>query len=285
VKSTSSRLICPVPGIALLLILIILSACSSNEEAEKMVPRDVIEPQTASAEGITGFSFEPSPPDTVLLEWSGIGTASIIEIIISSDQEIQEGDTLLKLREEIHTVERERLTMELDIAVAMLPSDSLLQFRVDSLSQLLDSLQRSEYTFYLSPLNAAPVAILVETGQIIRHGAALLELSVASSELFIVYPPEGSSIDFWPPGPGVRLVEERDGYSVYSGELPALEVLFKRLMAVPREAVFESELDSYIITVMRDTIPVFRAGEMENNLVIILPQEPLVADLRTWAEK
>ncbi len=65
----------------------------------------------------------------------------------------------------------------------------------------------------------------------------------------------------------------------------AIEARFSELVAVPRFAVYESELESYVVTVDNDTIPVVRAGEKDNNLVIVLPSEPLTSDLLTWAEK
>jgi hypothetical protein len=90
----------------------------------------------------------------------------------------------------------------------------------------------------------------------------------------------------WPPGSGgVRFVEERLEYAVYSGELPAVEAEFSKLVAVPREAVFESDLESYLITLDNDTISVIRTGTKNNSLVILLPEETVLLDLLTWAEK
>ncbi|MEN8209982.1 MAG: hypothetical protein ABFR50_12110, partial [Candidatus Fermentibacteria bacterium] len=201
-------------------------------------------------------------------------------------QEIQEGDTLFQLREDIHIVEIERLSMELAMTSAMLSSDSLLQMKVDSLTLLLDSLLLSEKTLYLSPVGGTACGILIEADQRIRPGNAVLELSVASSELFHVFPPDDCTVNFWPSGGGdIRFVEERAGYAVYSGELSAIEARFSELTAVPRFAVYESELESYVITVDHDTIPVLRTGEKDDNLVIVLPPEPLTSDLLTWAEK
>jgi hypothetical protein len=266
--------------------MMFFSACSSSEGAKEVEPAIERERITAIASEVAGFRFEVSPPDTVSLKWSGEGSAVVTDIHVSPGQEILEGDTLFQLLEDIHIVEIERLSMELDMASAMLSSDSLLLQRVDSLTSLLDSLLSNEKTLFLSPLEGVTTGILIEVDQRIRPGNAVAELSVASSELFHVFTPHDCTLNFWPPGrSGSRLVEERAGYAVYSGELPAIEALFSQILAVPRFAVYESELESYVITVDHDTIRVSRMGEKDDNLVIILPTESLSTDLLTWAEK
>ncbi|MCK5116635.1 MAG: hypothetical protein KAR44_08540 [Candidatus Aegiribacteria sp.] len=285
-ESTSLRPICPVPRSIILAVMTFFSACSAPEGAKEVIPPIERETVTAHASEIEGFRFEVSPPDTVSLQWSGEGSAVVTDIHVSIGQEIGEGDTLFLLLEDIHVVEIERLSMELAMASAMLSSDSLLHMKVDSLTLLLDSLLSNEKTLFLSPVDGTASGILIETDQRIRPGNAVLELSVASSLLFHVFPPDDCTVNFWPSGGSdIRFVEERSGYAVYSGELSAIEVRFSELAAVPRFAVYESELESYVITVDHDTIPVVRTGEKDNNLVIVLPPEPLVSDLRTWAEK
>ncbi len=285
-KSTSRSTICPVPFSILLAGMMLMSVCTSAKEAREAVPSTRHESVTVFASEVPGFRFEVSPPDTVSLQWSGEGSAVVTDIYVSSGQEIQEGDTLFQFLEDLRLVEMERLSMELDMASAMLPSDTLLQEKVDSLTLLLDSLLSNERTPYLSPLEGTATGILIAADQRIRPGNVVAEISVASSELFLVFPPTDCTVNFWPAGgSGIRFVEERPGYAIYSGELPAIEARFSELMTVPRFAVYESELESYVITADHDTIPVFRAGEKDNNLVIILPSEPITSDLLTWTEK
>ena len=285
-KITSRSLICPVPIKIILTAMIFISACSSADETKEELPFTEQEIITSDVSEVTGFRYETSPPDTVVLKWSGEGSAVVTGIQISAGEGIEEGDTLFRLLEDLHVVEMERLSMELDMSSAMLASDSSLQPKVDSLTSLLDSLSSYENTQYLSPLQGTALEILIETDQRIRPGNAVLELSVASNELFLVFPPDDCTVNFWPAGGSVfHLVEERDVYAVYSGELPAIEARFSEIIAVPRFAVYENELDSYIVTVENDTISVSRVGEKENNLVILLPSESVTSDLLTWADK
>ncbi|MEN8209468.1 MAG: hypothetical protein ABFR50_09470 [Candidatus Fermentibacteria bacterium] len=285
-KITFQSPICPVPGSIILASIIFTSACSSTDGAREAAPDIEQIAITAKASEVPGFRFEVSPPDTLSLKWAGEGSAVVTEVLISRGQDIQQGDTLFQMLEDLHIVEIERLSMELDMTSAMLSADSLLQDKADSLTSLLDSLVSNENTLYLSPLKGTVTEILIEIDQRIRPGNAVTQLSVASSELFHVFPPHDCTVNFWPAGGSVfHLVEERASYAVYSGELPFIEESFSELMAVPRFALYENELDSYLITVEHDTIPVSRVGEKDNNLVIILPSDPVRADLLTWAEK
>lgn len=282
-------MICPVLcGIALAGLLLLLNCGTAREEVE-VVPSIEREPSVAHTVEVTGFSFEVSPPDTVSVKWSGEGSAVVTDICTSSGQEIHTGDTLFQLREDLRIVERERLAMQLDLASAMLssvPSDTLLREKVDSLDLLLDSLLSCEKTSYLSPLEGTMEGIHITVDQRIRPGDMFAEISVASSELFHVFPPPDCTMNFWPSGSdGIRFVEERPEYAVYSGELPAMEAIFSELVAVPREAVYESDLKSYLVTVDYDTISVIRTGMKDNSLVVLLPEEPVLVDLLTWAGK
>lgn len=285
-KITSRSTICPVPIIVVLAGMMFFSTCSSSEDASEEVPSTRHESVTAFASEVPGFRFEASPPDTVSLKWSGEGSALVTDIYVSAGQEIQDGDTLFQMLEDLHVVEMERLSMELGMASAMLHSDSLLRQKVDSLTMLLDSLLSNGKTLYISPLKGIVEEIHMAPDQRIRPGNAVAEVSVASSELFLVFPPPDCTVNSWPPGlSGICLVEERPGYAVYSGELSVIEARFSEIQAVPRFTVYESELESYVITVNRDTIPVFRAGEKNNGLIIIFPREPLTSNLMTWTEK
>lgn len=289
-KSTIYSSDCPVP-LKILIILIFLTVlvllgCGSEDESEEPVVYDPADPVYAEAYAVTGFSVQTAPPETLSLKWTGEGSAVISEILISPGQEISTGDTLVYLIEELHVVERERITMELDIASALLfsiPSDTLLQDRVDSLSFLRDSLLSKENSVFLSILDGALVDVNVEIDQRVRPGDVIVDISAPSSSIFHVFPPDYSTIDIWPSNAGsMRFVEQYDTMAVYSGVQSSNSNEFSMFTAVPREAVFESGLDSYLITMDDDTISVIRAGTMENGLIIILADEPVPAGLSVW---
>ncbi len=288
-KSTIHSVDCPVQLMIMTLLLIIIAGCGGQEESAETIDIGITDPVFAEACTITGFTVETAPPDTLSLRWFGEGSAVISLILASAQQEIVAGDTLLLLIEDLHVVEKERLTMELDVAQARMdsaPLDTLLRNRVDSLSLLLDSISTFENKVFLSSLNGILISINVMEDQNIRSGDVLAEISVESSSAFLVYPPDDCTIDRWPLNAGsMSFVEQHDELAVYSGELSGSEDEFSIFAAVPREAVFENDLDSYLITADNDTISVLRSGIMDNGLIVIQVDEPVYSELITWAER
>ncbi|MCD4847578.1 MAG: hypothetical protein K8R76_05245 [Candidatus Aegiribacteria sp.] len=247
------------------------------------------DPVFAEAFTVTGFTVKIAPPDTLPLHWFGEGSAVISDILVSARQEVAEGDTLLFLLEGLRVVEQERLSMELDVALALshsTPMDTMFLNRVDSLSLLLDSISSFENSVFLSVLDGILININITEGQNIRPGDVLAEISVESSSVFLVYPPDNCTIDRWPLSAGeMSFVEQNDCLAVYSGVLSGSDDEFSMYAAVPRETVFENDLDSYLITADNDTISVLRSGIMTNGLIIIQVSKPVCSELVTWAER
>ncbi len=279
---------CPVQLIIVTLFLIMFAGCGGQDESEESVDSVISESDYAEVYTVTGFTVKSAPPDTLSLRWFGEGSAVISKLHVFVEQEIAAGDTLLYVVEELRVVERERLSMELDIILALShssPLDTMLLNRVDSLSFLLDSISLLENSVFLSVLDGILINISVSEGQNIRSGDVLAEISVESSSVFLVYPPDDCIIDRWPLNAGgMSFVEQHDCLAVYSGVLSGSEDEFSMYAAVPRETVFENDLDSYLITADDDTISVLRSGIMANGLIIIQVDEPVCSELVTWAE-
>lgn len=288
-KSTIHSDDCPVQLMIMLLLSTILAGCGGQKDLAEPADPGISEPVFAEACTVTGFTVRTAPPDTLPLRWFGEGSAVISLIHVSEKQEIASGDTLLFVVEGLRVVERERLSMELDLAVALsysTPLDTMLLNRVDSLSFLLDSISSFENSAFLSVLDGILININVSEGQNIRSGDVLVEISVESNSVFLVYPPDDCIIDRWPLNAGaMSFVEQHDCLAVYSGVLSGSEDEFSMYAAVPREAVFENDLDSYLITADDDTISVLRSGIMTNGLIIIQVNEPVYSELVTWAER
>ena len=279
---------CPVQLIIVTLFLIMFAGCRGQDDSGESVDSVVSEPDFAEVYTVTGFTVKSAPPDTLSLRWFGEGSAVISKLHVVEEQEVAAGDTLLSVVEELRVVERERLSMELDIILALSqssPLDTMLLNRVDSLSFLLDSISLLENSVFLSVLDGILINISVSEGQNIRSGDVLVEISVESSSVFLVYPPDDCIIDRWPLNAGgMSFVEQHDSLAVYSGVLSGNEDEFSMYAAVPRETVFENDLDSYLITADDDTISVLRSGIMANGLIIIQVDEPVCSELVTWAE-
>ncbi len=288
-KSTIHSADCPVLMMIMTLILSVFAGCGGQEESAETADQSVSEPDFAEACAVMGFTVKTAPPDTLSLRWFGEGSAVISDICASAQQEVTAGDTLLVLIEQLHVVERERLSMEVDVAVALsysTPFDTMLLNRVDSLSFLLDSISAIENSVFLSALDGILININVIEDQDIRSGDVLAEISVESSSVFLVYPPNGCVIDRWPLKAGaMSFVEQHDCLAVYSGVLSGNEDEFSMFAAVPRETLFENDLDSYLVTADDDTISVLRSGITDTGLIIIQMDEPVYSEFITWAER
>lgn len=289
-NSTNIRHFCPVLTLYILASGLFLASCG-QEAADEPGP----EPIEAGPEDyarpmeVSGFQLRESPPDDMHVRWNGEGPAEVAAVTVSEGDEVMPGDTLAELLKDMQTVLVERLSMELDMASARLasnPSDSGLVQRVDSLAGLLDSLEAQGTEPLLAPLPGTVTEIHYRVGSRIRPGGILMSVRAPGNRVFHVLPPEGYTVYSWPRGNShVRFIEEGPGYGVYSGDPADLESLFQSLVSVDRVAVFESDMNSYIITKERDTIPVQRVGETGGQGVLILPERPPGDMLKTWADR
>ncbi|MFO8184854.1 MAG: hypothetical protein R6U39_11885 [Candidatus Aegiribacteria sp.] len=289
-NSTNIRHFCPVPALTILASGLLLASCG-KEAADAPLPEPVEAGPADYARPleVTGFQLRESAPDDFQVRWTGEGPAEVLDINVSEGDEILPGDTLAELLDDVQTVLAERLAMELDMAAARLastPSDSGLVHRVDSLAGLLDSLETQGAEPLLAPLQGTVTDIYYRAGSRIRPGGVMLSVRVPGDRVFQVFPPEGCTVYSWPRGNDrVRFIEEGEGYGVYSGDQADLQSLFQRIVSVDRVAVFESEMNSYIITSEGDTIPALRVGETEVQGVLILPDRPPGDRLATWADR
>lgn len=281
-----------IPVIALysLSAVLFFSSCGRDmAEEPRREPVETGREDYARPTGISGFQLLESPPDDIQVRWNGEGPAEVMAVRVSEGDEVMPGDTLAELLKDMQTVVAERLSMELDMAEARLasvPFDSVLVNRVDSLAALLDSLRTHAVEPLLAPISGTVTELNYRAGSRIRPGGILMSVRTPGNRVFRVLPPEGCSVHSWPRGNSrVRFIEEGPGYGVYSGNRADLDSLFQRLVSVDRVAIYESDMNSYIITVERDTIPVQRVGETGGQGVLILPDRPPDDLLTTWADR
>lgn len=289
-NSTNIRYFCPVLALYILVSVLLPLSCGkeaadeSRPEPVEAGPADYARPVEVS-----GFQLRESTPDDIQVRWTGEGPAEVLDIKVSEGDEILSGDTLAELLDDMQTVMVERLSMELDMATARLastPSDSSLVHRVDSLAGLLDSLEIQGNEPLLSPLQGTVTDIYYPAGSRIRPGGVMMSVRAPGQRVFHVFPPEGCTVYSWPRGNSrVHFIEEGPDYGVYSGDPADLDSLFQKLVSVDRVAIFESDMNSYIITSEGDTIPARRVGETGNQGVLILPERPPGDRLATWAHR
>lgn len=270
-------------------LLILTAGCGGEESTLESFESFQSSPVYVTAVDPGEFRVSEMQSNTVVQDWMGSGSADVIRVFIDVGDSLAEGDTVLTLREELYGVERERLEMELAMSSAMLSSrsgDSSLALRVDSLSVLLDSMSGNENTAFLSPIGGVVTGIPVEAGQLLDPGSPLVQLSETGSSLYLIEPPRGCTVVSWPLNHhGVRFVEEIDGQGVYSGGRDQLELLFSKAAALQRSALYESGLESFLLTRSSDTVYVERLGHTQEGLILVLPEREVTSQVRTWTDR
>lgn len=271
-----------------LLTMLMISCCGGGEpDPGSEGSAGPAQPVLVTALETRGFLVEASPPDTISIRWNGEGSGTVESVAVEQGDGLQQQDTVASVVADIGSVLTERLGMEIDIASARLessPEDTVLRSRLDSLTQLLDSLSLHRAQVVFSPLEGTVTELPMAEGDRVMPGQILAKVAVASRDLYLVSPPDGATIYNWPAGSdSVRFVEERPSNAVYSGDGRAVASLFSGLLTVDRTAVFESGMRSYVVTEREDTIYVTRVGEVTGGGIMLLPEGVVDGRLRTWA--
>lgn len=284
-KGTRKPLPCPV---AALLLLPLLTGCGGGGEPGP-APLEAGPPlesgRTAILEPTGEFQFTPAPPETVEVTWRGGGPAEVVSAAGPAGTVVAPGDTLLLLEEGLGRVELQRLDMELRLEQALLaanPSDGSARIRAESLSVLLDSLEASSRVPVTSPVGGLLLALERTAGDAVTPGALLARISVGPESLFVVRPPAGIEIVSWPAGSGsLTLVEEEPPSALYYG-VPAPDGEFSDLFAVPRDALFEEGLRTFVVTAVGDTLETLRVGSSGDRVLVQMPLGEAGMEVRTW---
>jgi len=294
VKSTIRSSNCPVSisfflSLTLAVLFLFPPAGCGTPEEEPEGPREPVD--DAVSEYVTpmlsgDFILSESPPDTVIMRWTGQGKATLKAVYTMPGSRVALGDTLFLVEQYITAVEIERLEMELQLKSGMLSfggGDSLLAQTVDSLSLLLDSLAGIPGEYLHSPVSGLLTGINVREEQELVPGDTLAFLAVPEENVRLVQPPEGSRLTFWPEGDSlVKLVEAFGDHAVYSGDPQGISMYFRAVRSVPRQSVFEDDLNSYLITDEYDTIYVSRLGQDDGGLIMVLPEREITSNIITW---
>lgn len=200
---------------------------------------------------------------------------------VSPGDSVEAGDTLATGRDSMSMMELERSQMVLALARArfdMSPGDSSLARALSEESErcaALDSASRLILT--------APVAgLVVSVPRTVRGGPAVLILTEIDS-LTTLTPPPGVEMLGWPDSAGpLRLVEPGDDYGIYSG-LPTDSLFaFPGSFSVPRQAVRNSGLESYLVLENGDSVAI-EAICSEGSTLTVTGVLPADARIRVWA--
>ncbi|MFO7950338.1 MAG: hypothetical protein R6U36_08210 [Candidatus Fermentibacteraceae bacterium] len=194
---------------------------------------------------------------------------------VAEGDSVAVGDTLALGIDTLSVLEAQRVRMQADFLRQSPETDSS---RLDSLLSLAGELEVPV------PLPARQSGVLVElragTGRRLAPGdtLALLESGEAATRLRL---PPGARLESWPPLAGAGPVETTDSTAVYSVPPPGRDSLrLEGLWRVPRNALRDEGLRSFVTLAGGDTVSVRRVGSWDGAVVVAGPLEG--AQLQTW---
>jgi|GEM_PF-5531158 len=263
--------------LALLLCPPLLLSCGGGDgSASERVPGSAGEASaTVRALPLPALSVTPVAPAKRVLLLQGDMEMRLDTVTVSEGDSVAVGDTLAMAIDTLSVLEAQRVRMEADFLRQSQETDSS---RLDSLLFLADELESP------APLLASRPGILVElraqAGLRLGPGdtLALLQSGEAATRLRL---PPGGRLESWPRLDGAGPVEATDSTAVYSIPPPGRDSLrLEGLWRVPRNALRDEGLRSFVTLAGGDTVSVSRMGGWDGAVVVAGPLEG--ARLQTW---
>lgn len=235
-----------------------MSACGAGtgSTAPREAPPQRAEMTVVLPGEVPGFTAVPAPPDTVAVQWSR-PPATVSTMSAMPGDSISAGDTLLSAADSLAALQLDLAAMSLAIARA--------RFEASGGAEEAAGLAAAESTFLeasgaldralLSPASGE-VLWLPAPGTVLEppDTAALL---LSGGALLLVRPPAGFTPVHWPDSmSGAALVEVLEGYALYSGEAPRGVLTPDGAGLLPRRALMESGLRTFVIMEGGDTLDV-----------------------------
>ncbi len=177
--------------------------------------------------------------------------------LVSQEEYMETGDTVLMGTDPFYSVEMERVTMALNIAEATgdtAAMDSLYTILTDS----------SSYFYVTSPATGV-VETLSLPGSILQPGDSIASITGPPPDSVYILTPEYFHIR-WPADlPGCTVTDS--GLQCY-GPLPGSETSIPGTWSLKPQFIYEEDLDSFLITAAGDSIPVTIIGSTDTSKII-----------------
>lgn len=230
---------------------------------------------------VPGFTAVPAPPDTVAVQWSR-PPATVSSTAVAPGDSLTAGDTLLSAADSLASLQLELAAMSLSIARA--------RFETSGGAEEAFALAGAESTYREAAgaldrvlLAPAPGEVLwLPTPGTVLEPSDTAALLLSGGTLLLVTPPAGCTPLRWPDSmSGAALVEVLDGYALYSGDAPGGVLTPDDAGMIPRRALMESGLRTFVILDGGDTLdvqPLFACSAG----VIAAAELPPGAGILTW---
>lgn len=237
--------------------------------------------------------FDPAPPavflasipsDTVQVRWRGRGPLVIGSVEARAGDTLGSGDTIALGVDSLVSLELDRVTMNIEFASSSAAAnpqaeDSAL---LASLASVRDSLQG----LLLVPVLATGPGVLLSscaTGSRVMPGGVVATLEVSPDSVFRLAPAEGVQVVAWPRRfDGAELMAPSGDGALYSGRVRAGEFTVPGSISLPRQAIGDAGLGSFVVLEDGDTVSVMRVC-ISGDAVTVLPDGPLNGRVLGWA--
>lgn len=217
------------------------------------------------------FLAEPSGPDTVEISWRSEGPVLVESVLIQPGREVLPGDTIALGRDSLVSLQIEMVGLQLSLARARGAPEPEISRLEGSLAELEAGSRRA----LTAPVQGILAWISAAPGIPCTPGRPCAGIAALPDSTFVLRAPEGAVVQKWPEsGNGAALVHAAGDSAVYSGSAGRGEFVFDGSLGLPRGAVLDSGLASFVISAGGDTIRVERLCTAGGTVTVIAGDPP-----------
>ncbi len=266
------------------ILIIAVGSCTGDSESgpAPVDPADTSIIDTAPydtvlCDTIPVFRIIPITSEPILISMPTAGESETSAVFVSAGDSVTPSDTLVTYDDLFRRMQSERIQMELDLALIHFnsgDSTASCSLRIDSLTACLQSLAAPSCIFSLS--EGTITVVTVSVGDTVSRGDTLLLMISSEISHYGVEVPMDLELHHWPERAGSSILLEHSTRSaVYSGVHEEIEDCFSRIITVPRAALYEDGLVTFVITICLDTIPVLCLADISGADAVIIPDYPV----------
>ncbi len=231
--------------------------------------------RTVSARPLPALEVASVPPARGAILLEGDLQLRLDTVAVAEGDSLLAGDTLAAGVDTLSLLEAQRVRMEADFLRHSPEGDSL---RLDSLLALAAELESPRPL--LAGRSGTVSEVHIRPGQHLSPGDTMALVVRGEASVRLRLPP-GASLQLWPRLEGVTPVETTDSTAVYSVAPTGRDsIRLDSLWRVPRNALRDEGLRSFVLLPDGDTVSVRRMGSCSGDVVVYGPLEG--RELQTW---
>lgn len=225
------------------------------------------------------FLAEPSGLDTIEVSWRSAGPVLVESLLIQPGLEVMSGDTLALGRDSLVCLQAEMVGLQLSMARARGAPEA----EISRLEERLAELDAGSRRALSAPLQGVLVWISANPGAPCLPGRPCAGIAALAESTFVLRAPDGAVVHEWPGSAnGAVLVHAAGDSAVYSGFAGRGEFVFDGSLGLPRGAVLDSGLASFVVSAGGDTLGVERLCTA-GGIVTVTMDDPPDEGVLVWS--